>query len=247
MAKNPNRKTKPVKQDDALTPAMKFFLAGCVAELYLLIVRRYYISGSIKQVIAWDSYLVIFTWIGAAVLALGVVLFFLWKANKKKRTIGKAVAASGAFLATASFLIHWNMGLLSYLTVIVPVVMVLGLLWSLYDRECALSLTVLAISLMAVWVCRRAAANIYVGTLVKAAAILYLVVLLVLILLVKKKKLPALLFPVKADPQPVYVACGLSVAALAAALVNSTIAYYAMWALAAVVFALAVYYTVKQL
>ena len=65
MAKNPNRKTKPVKQDDALTPAMKFFLAGCVAELYLLIVRRYYISGSIKQVIAWDSYLVIFTWISA--------------------------------------------------------------------------------------------------------------------------------------------------------------------------------------
>ena len=247
MAKNPNRKTKPVKKDDTLTPAMKLFLAGCVAELYLLIVRRYYITGSIKQVIAWDSYLVIFAWIGVAVLALGAALFFVWKADQKKRTIGKAVAASGAFLAAASFLVHWNMGILSYLTVIVPVAMVLGLLWSLYDRECSLALTVLSLSLLAVWVCRRAAASIYVGTLVKAAAIIYIVVLLALILLVKKKKLPAQLFPAKADPQPVYVSCGLSVAALAAALVNTTIAYYAMWALAAVVFALAVYYTVKQL
>ena len=79
MAKNPNRKTKPVKKDDTLTPAMKLFLAGCVAELYLLIVRRYYISGSIKQVVAWDSYLVIFAWIGVAVLALGAALFFLRK------------------------------------------------------------------------------------------------------------------------------------------------------------------------
>lgn len=247
MAKNPNRKTKPVKKDDAMTPAMKFFLAGCVAELYLLIVRRYYINGSLQQVVAWDSYLVIFAWIGIAVLALGAVLSFLWKAVKKKRVIGWSVAAAGAFLAFVSFLIHWNMGVLAYLTVIVPVVMVLGILWSLYDRECALALTVLAAALIAVWVCRHSGASMYVGTLVKGAVILYIVVLLALIVLVKSKKLPALLLPAKADPQPVYVACALSIAALAAALINTTIAYYAMWVLAAVVFALAVYYTVKQL
>jgi uncharacterized membrane protein YoaK (UPF0700 family) len=35
--------------------------------------------------------------------------------------------------------------------------------------------------------------------------------------------------------------------AVAAALVSLNIAYYAMWILAVVVFALAVYYTVKQL
>ena len=42
-------------------------------------------------------------------------------------------------------------------------------------------------------------------------------------------------------------ACGLSVAAIAAGLVSATVAYYVMWILAIVVFALAVYYTVKQL
>ena len=34
---------------------------------------------------------------------------------------------------------------------------------------------------------------------------------------------------------------------VAAAVVSSTIAYYTMWALAAVIFCMAVYYTVKQL
>ena len=247
MAKNPNRKAKPVKKDDAMTPAMKFFLAGCVAELYLLIVRRYYIHGSLQQVVAWDSYLVIFGWIGAALLALGAVLSFLWKAEPKKRVIGWSVAGAGAFLAFVSFLIHWNMGVLAYLTVIVPVVMVLAILWSLYDRECALALTVLAAALIAVWACRHSGASMNVGMLVKGASILYVIVLLALIVLAKGKKLPALLFPAKADPQPIYVSCGLSVVALAAALINTTLAYYAMWALAAVVFVLAVYYTVKQL
>ena len=51
----------------------------------------------------------------------------------------------------------------------------------------------------------------------------------------------------KADPLPVYVACGLSAVAMAVALISTTTAYYAMWALAMVVFGLAVYYTVKQL
>ena len=43
MPKNSN--SKPVKRDEPMTGAMKFFLAGCVAELYLLIVRRFYEIG----------------------------------------------------------------------------------------------------------------------------------------------------------------------------------------------------------
>ena len=70
--------------------------------------------------------------------------------------------------------------------------------------------------------------------------------LIVVALLAKQGKLKRLL-PASADLLPVYVACGLSAAAMLGALFNTTVAYYAMWALAIVVFALAVYYTVKQL
>jgi len=240
MAKNPNRKAKPVKRNDPMNGAMKFFLGGCFAELYLLIARRFYIYGTAEQAIAWDGYLPVFGWIGAAILVIGAILTFLWKADKK-RIVGLVIAAAGAFLAAASFLAHWNMSTLTLLSVVVPVVMLLGIVWSLYDRECALALTILAASLIAVWLCRRSGLM-----LVKGAAVIYLLILVVIFVLAKQNKLTKLL-PVKADPLPVFVACVLSIVAVAIALVNTTIAYYAMWALAAVVFALAVYYTVKQL
>ena len=95
--------------------------------------------------------------------------------------------------------------------------------------------------------------SIYLGTYVKIAAAVYIVLLLVVAFLAQRvdknggKLGKFQVLPVGADPLPIYVACGLSVVALAAALFSTTVAYYAMWALALVVFALAVYYTVKQL
>lgn len=248
MPKNPNSKSKSVKRDEPLTGAMKFFLAGCVAELYLLVVRRFYINGSAVQQIAWyDSYLKVLIGAGAVVLVLGAVLSALWRGDKKKRVAGWYVLGGGAFLAVSSALIWlFNTSAVTLLSVVVPVVMLLGILWNLYDRECALSLTILGISLIVLWVCRREMASMYWGTYVKIITVLYIVALAAAAVLTKNGRLGKLL-PANADPLPIYVACGLSVVALAAALISTAVAYYAMWVLAIVVFALAVYYTVKQL
>ena len=90
MAKNPNRKS--AKKDDSMTPAMKIFLIGLVAELYLLIVRRFYVNGSLEQVVAWDDYLKVFALAGLVVLIVGVILSTLWKASKNKHFLGQCVA-----------------------------------------------------------------------------------------------------------------------------------------------------------
>ena len=247
MPKNPNSKSKPVKRDEPMNGAMKFFLAGCVAELYLLIVRRFYINGNAEQQIAWyDYYLKYLIAAGAVVLAVGAVLSVLWRQDKKKRVIGWSVLGAGAFLAISSGLVLWNMSTVTLLTVVVPVVMLLGILWSLYDRECALSLTILGASLIALWICRKQMYSMFLGTYVKIFAVVYILVLIAVALLTKQGKLKKLL-PASADPLPVYVACGLSAVAMLGTLFSSIVAYYAMWALAIVVFGLAVYYTVKQL
>lgn len=245
MPKNPNSKPKKtVKRDEPMNAAMKFFLAGCIAELYLMIVSRFYIKGNAVQQIAWhDHYLGYLTIVGAAILILGLFVSYLWRGNKKK-TIGWFVAGEGAFLAISSVLVLWNMSTMTLLTVLVPVFMLLGILWSLYERECALALTVLGISLILLWIFRRVGASVYLGVYVKIAAVAYIVILVVIALMMKQRKLP---FPAKTDPVPVYMACGLSVIAVAVALLNAVAAYYAMWVLAIVVFGLAVYYTVKQL
>ena len=242
-----NSDSKSVKRDEPMTGAMKFFLAGCVAELYLLIVRRFYVNGVAVQQIAWyDHYLFYLMGAGAVLLAIGAVCAVLWKADKKKFVPALSLAAAGAFLGLSALLIRWNMATLTLFTVVVPVVMLLGILWSLYDRECALALTILGVTLVLLWICRRAGASQYYGMLVKAVSVIYLLAAAAVALLVKQGKLRKLL-PANADPLPVYVACGLSVVAIAAALVSTTVAYYVMWIVAIVVFALAVYYTVKQL
>ena len=248
MAKNPNNKSKQGKRDTPMNGAMKLFLAGLVAELYLLIVRRFYIQGNAVQQIAWyDVYLKLLIIVGAVVLAAGVVLSILWRADKKKRIIGWSLCGAGAFLALSTAMIWFlNAPAVTLLSTVVPVVMVLGILWSLYDRECALALTILGATLVLLWICRRAGASQYYGMYVKAVSVIYLLAAAAVALLVKQGKLRKLL-PANADPLPVYVACGLSVVAIAAALVSTTVAYYVMWIVAIVVFALAVYYTVKQL
>ena len=245
MPKNSNN--KPIKRDAPMTAAMKFFLAGCVAELYLLIVRRFYANGNAFQQIAWfDHYLFYLMGAGAVLLLIGAVCAILWRADKKKLVPSLSLAAAGAFLALSAVLIRWNVATLTLMTVVVPVVMLLGILWSLYDRECALALTILGITLIVLWVCRRAGASQFVGIYVKVISVIYLLLVAAIALLVKQGKLRKLL-PANADPLPVYIACGLSVVAIAAGLVSAMVTYYVMWVLAIVVFALAVYYTVKQL
>ena len=164
------------------------------------------------------------------------------------------MAGGGAFLAAASFLI-WklNAPALTFLMVLVAVAMMLGILWTLYDRECAYALTILGISLVTLWGCRRELTNLYLATYVKIAVVVYLLLLALAAFLTWKASRSGgmvgklHLLPAGADTLPIYVACALSAAAMACALVSVTVAYYAMWLLAMVVFALAVYYTVKQL
>ena len=253
MAKNPNHRPKAVKQDDPMNAAMKFFLAGCVAELYLLIIRRFYVYGTLEQVVAWDDYLKYFAWAGLAVAVLGGVLSALWRGDRLRRQIGWAVCGLGAFVGAVSAVVRLNMSVLTLLYVVVPVAMLLGILWSLYDRECALSLTILGISLLVLWVCRREVTNLYMGTYFKVGAAVYVLLMGAAAAATRKAETSGgqlgklqLLTP-KGDTLSIYVACGLSAAAVVTVLISAAVSYYAMWILSGVVFALAVYYTVKQL
>ena len=98
MAKNPNKKVAP--KDEPMNGAMKFFLAGCVAELYLLILRRFYINADSELTrIAWyDHYLWTLAGIGAGVLAVGVIAALVLRGSAKKQKSAWILAAAGAFV-----------------------------------------------------------------------------------------------------------------------------------------------------
>lgn len=76
-------------------------------------------------------------------LAVGVIAALVLRGSAKKQKSAWILAAAGAFVGAATALVRLNMATLSFMTIVVPVIMLLGILWALYDRECALALTVL--------------------------------------------------------------------------------------------------------
>ena len=255
MSKNPVSKSKPAKGNEPLRSALRFFVAGCVAELYLLLIRRFYVNGTVDQLLACDEALPYLMGAGAAVAVVGLVLGILWRQIAKRRWIGWSVCAAGVFLGGSAWMIRtFYDSALTFLCVVVPVAMLLGILWNLYDRECAWSLTILGVSPdrpvgvpasagqhVSRHLCEDRRRGLYRGP--------------------GGSRIPgqqggqktAADWEVSRSSPPVRTPCpciwpaALSIAALAVALFSSVVAYYAMWALAIVVFALAVYYTVKQL
>jgi len=246
MAKNPNGKS--MKRDNSLYGATIFFLAACLAEAYLLVLRKYYIYGAaVTEVLVWHDRLLIFAGVGAAVLVLGAVLSVLWKADARKRLIGWCLVGLGVFFGGGSILIRmYYESAVTLLSVVVPVLMVLTVIWAFYDRECSVALTALSGTLIVLWVCRRLFSSQTLGVPVKVLSVVYILLLGGLCWLGKNRKLGGLL-PPEADLMSIYVVSGLSAAAVVVALFSASAAYYAMWCLGVVFFALAVYYTVKQL
>nr|WP_326169039.1 hypothetical protein [uncultured Oscillibacter sp.] len=237
-----------MKRDNSLYGATLFFLAACLAEFYLLVLRKYYIHGDVvTEALVWYDRLLIFAGLGAAVLLVGVILSVLWKADERKRLFGWALSALGAFFAVGSMLARiYVEPAVTLLSVVVPVLMVLTVIWAFYDRECSVALTALCGTMILLWVCRRLFNSLTMGVPVKVLSVVYVLLLAGVCWLAKNKKLGRLL-PVGADLMPIYAATGLSAVAVVLALFSATVAYYAMWVLGVVVFALAVYYTVKQL
>lgn len=246
------------KRDAVMNRVITLFVAGCAAELYLLIIRRYYVTGTLQQMMDCFNALPWLIGAGAALLVVGLILALPHRKEKPMGLwgiLGWSLSAAGAFLAISAALIRFlGPGAVTLLCIVVPVAMLLAFLWLIYDRECAWSLTVLGSALIVLWVCRRLgeSANLQ-GTIAKVCTVLYLLIIIAFAWIMRKADGNNgvyghfQLFPEGADVLPVYVSCGLSFFAVLLGLFSTTIAYYAMWALALVVFALAVYYTVKQL
>ena len=141
MAKNPNGKS--MKRDNSLYAATSFFLAACLAECYLLILRKYYIHGDVvTEALVWHDRLLIFAGLGAAALVLGVVLSVLWKTDERKRLIGLCLVGLGVFFGGGRMLIRlYFESAVTLLSVVVPVAMVLTVIWAFYDRQCSIAMT----------------------------------------------------------------------------------------------------------
>ena len=235
--------------------ATRALLLGCVAELYLLMIHKYYIYGNLDQVLAWDSYLRVSLWLGLGVAVLGGVLLYLCRRKPGwKRAVSGMVLELGAFMAvTGGLVTRYYASPITLLAVAVPAAALMAMLWYLYDRECAWGLIVLGLDLAVLWICRKGMGNFLWEKRVLVGAVIFLICLAVLAFLTAKlAKSQGMLGKLRLlgenfDTMPIYAACGVSAVTTVLALVNSVAAYYCIYIVAVLLFALAVYYAIRQL
>lgn len=252
----PKKNGEELKKDNApLNGALKFFIGGCLAEIYLLMVRKYYINGNVDQMLGWDAAMPTLMGIGAAVLALGVLLAVAWrKATGWKRSAAWTLVFAGLFLSAGNWLVKtvYPSGA-AILCVVTAAAMLLGVLWCLYARECFYAMAILGTGLFAVWICRHGMDNVNWKSYVIVGACAYLALLAAAAVTARKvERADGLLgvlrvLPKDTDCTVLLVSCGLSAVAVVLSLFSAAAAYYALWVLGIVIFILAVYYTVKEL
>ena len=253
MTKKPEKRGK--RKSEPWRGATRALLLGCLAELYLLLIHKCYIYGTLDQVLAWYDYLKLSVWLGLAVAVLGGAAFCVFRKTPGwKRAVSGMVLELGAFVALTGWLVsRYYASPITLLSVAVPAAALMAILWYLYDRECAWALIVLGLDLAVLWICRKGVGNVYWNGRVLAGAVIFLVCLAVLAALTWKLSrsrgvLGRLrLLEENFDPLPVYGACGISAVTKLIALVSSVAAYYCMYGVAVLLFALAVYYAIRQL
>jgi hypothetical protein len=134
-----------------------------------------------------------------------------------------------------------------------PGLMILGIAWCLYDRECVYALAILCSAAMMLWICRECLPVPARQMIGRGLAVAWLVVAAAAALLLKKVRRADGMFremrllPVSANYALIYMALGVSAVLVVAGMLGAVLAYYALWVAAVAIFAVAVYYTVQQL
>lgn len=249
---NARREERIAKNNRRLNSALSLFTAGFVAECYLLLLNQYFVKGTISQVVAASYFLDVMVWVGLALVAAGVVLTVMREKRAGFAAWGKWLVVLGVFFTLSSQLMRkiYPAGTTA-MCILVPVLMLLSIVLLLYQHEFAVQAVSLTITLAAAALLNRGASNS--AWLLKALVVLAIAAILVLCVLVgaAQKNGGALrgvtLFPAKTDYRLTYGVLAFCEAAIVLSLVVAGGAYWAIWAAAIVLFALAVWYTVKLL
>jgi hypothetical protein len=250
-----NRGEELKRNNAPLNGALKFFAGGCLAELYLFLVRKNYVDGDVTQMLYWDELLPKFMIAGLVLFLVGGLLLFVWKKGTgHQKTFAWTLLYGGLFLSGGNWLVRTvypnGVTILCFLT---AAIMLLGVLWCLYARDCFFALAILGSGIFAAWVCRHGMNSYLWRSYVLVGAAAYIILLAAVVFTARKlEKTDGVIggvriLPKNPDCTVVLVSCGLSALGTLVSLFSATAGYYAMWALAIVVFILAVFYTVREL
>ena len=257
MAKNMNNKRteRTEKNSRSMNRALELLTAGFIAEFYLLMINNYFVKGSVGQVLTMMTVLKVLLYAGLALVAAGIVLTVLSrkKSNIKPALSGWLLIIGVFFTLSSELMLKIYPAGTTAMIILVPVVMILGIIFLLYQREFSVQAMALALSILAMILLGRGAGKESWALVVKGYAVFAMIAVAAIeVFCTMAQKNDGCIgnlrvFPPKADYRLAVTVPALCFVAILAALFASGVAYYGMWALSVVLFVLAVYYTVKML
>ena len=246
------REERRREEDRALNRGLLWVVGAIVFEGLLVLLNRYYINAyiaEVKTVIAIQSALGVIRVAGVIAGVACIAWAFLWLRRGRASALPVVVAlALWAAALCSHVLLAYNKQGIRMLFLLVPALAGLALVYYLYQREFFLSAAASGAAAVGLWFIR------YDGLRPEVLLCVALVAAVAALALVLKKgggsvKLGGQelrVVPKKTSYVVIFASCGVGLAALlAAALLGGSIAYYLVFAMAAWIFALLVYYTVK--
>ena len=250
---------KEQRESMALHRALLWFGGAIVLEALLLLLNRYYVhyrvgeSNEIYIALAISKALPFVCGLFVACTAG----FTVWVAKRLQSgkdslvpgvlMIGFALISLCAFAATLFYASGIKLCL-----VVVPAICVLGMIYYLYQKEFFLVCVINAAGILALWSIRAFGMGLKLYLLIAAALVVILLCVALTVALQTRQGVLTVMgqrvrvFSKSSSYVPLYLSAALSAAAMAAGLIfGVTVAYYAIFVLAALLFILAVYYTVK--
>lgn len=233
--------------------ALSLFIAGCVAECYLLLVHRLFVKGTITQMLFMLRVVEAMKYVGLVLFAAGLVLFLLRRRLPRVHpALSVWLLAAGVFFAVSAQIMRtvYPSGTTA-LCILVPVLMLLLAVWLLYQREFALQATALALLIGCSTLLNRSFSSFIARTLTVLSLLLLLAATAGLLKLKKfdgclaSGKNATRLLPREANYRLLFGVLAICLVGGCAAMLISGAAYYIIWAASLLLFCLAVYYTVK--
>ena len=253
-AQSAPRKTDRAKEEAAiLNRCLGLLGVLVVAEIYFLMCYRFFVQGTMQTLVTMSNVIAVVGYVGLALAVAGVI------GAVARRGKSYAHAAAWAALLGAVLFIGGRLMLAIYpagttvMCVAVPLLALAGFVYYLYQREffcCGLGL---GLAVAGMWLAHRAAGSASWGTryMVVEAVLLVLVLILLALTVVigrnegrwGKGEKAVRVFSGATNYAVAYGALVLAAAALLAGIFAPAAALYLMWAGIALLFVLAVYYT----
>ena len=231
---------------------LSIFFVGCLWETYLLLVERFYLRGTGKEMLAAYDVLRAFPYVGLALVVIGAVLV------KKLPKWSRWFLISGLFVVLSSAAcLYVDETIFSGLVFLIPAIMLLAVVYYLYGKEFFFIACALGGSLAVLWYWRRRYAYAQYHTAGLILVLLALLALLVLSYLAwkacKDKGVVTIfsrrlhMLPESPDRLFLFGSFAVSLAALLVSAAFGALSFYAMILLGVVLFITAAYYTVTAL